>query len=144
MENDGISGYGESGMFEDAYRCWQRAGVYGNLAGNAANIVRQHVSAPERRAPLYRAEEIPVTFPPFASLIADMHRAGTASKSLAEVHRAWDLQPDSLLSKSAEWTVSEINSKVPARGLSVWSCEHETVTVADTHGAYITCKDYVL
>jgi hypothetical protein len=56
IEHEGISAYGEQGVFEAAYRCWQRSERYGDLAGNAENVVRQNNSPAEKRAPLYQGD----------------------------------------------------------------------------------------
>jgi hypothetical protein len=57
FEHDGIMGCGEAGAFEEAYRCWERSELYGNLADNAANVVRQHREQDAaKRAPLYQGD----------------------------------------------------------------------------------------
>lgn len=98
MEHDGIAGYGENGMFEDAYRCWERSEQYGSLQLNAENMVRQHRAAREDRAPLYAGPD-----------------DGGACLP--------DDDEDSRLRKSAMWVLGKICDGSPA---IAWTCEHGT------------------
>lgn len=120
MENDGISGYGESGAFEEAYRCWQRAEKYTGLQLNAENMVRQHQAAREDRAPLYAGPD----------------EGGTLLRGtyLPDDHE------DSMLRKTALWVLGNICDGSPA---SAWTCEHGTRegTGRDDDGV-LYCTEY--
>lgn len=56
-EHSGIGTLGDAGMWEEAYRCWQRCEQYNALHLQALNIVTQHEVAPEHRAPLYQGDD---------------------------------------------------------------------------------------
>lgn len=98
MEHDGISGYGEAGLFEEAYRCWERSEKYAGLQANAENMTRQHRAAREDRAPLYAGPDEGGAFLP-------------------------DSDPESRLRKAALWVLGGICFDSP---VSAWTCEHAT------------------
>jgi hypothetical protein len=58
-EHEGIAACGESGEFEEAYRCFVRANEFGNLQLNAHVIATQWSLAPAERAPHYQSDDGP-------------------------------------------------------------------------------------
>lgn len=56
-EQQGISACGDAGDYEGAYRCYQRAETYGNLAHNLHNIHRQHTVPLAERSPAYQGDD---------------------------------------------------------------------------------------